>query len=211
MFRLDNILERWAELYTPLSHKMASGASGANGTSASSIKNTFFRISLIDGNSPFIRNFASQPSPCMAYATHVDAEISKQTIKSIIYHHAIYFLAKQQNADGKTDVTDDNAATEARFLTDIMVQDLLAFLFALKAIANGKTISDEIADSLPDDFLAFMQTTAADPQYREGLRGLQLEDAHWGTLPTYLNGWQICGLTIDQVTPRHICLNSARY
>jgi hypothetical protein len=65
MFRLDNLLERWAELYTPLSHTKDG-------------RKSFFRIGMIDANSYFVRNFNTCPPSCMAYATHVDAEINKQ-------------------------------------------------------------------------------------------------------------------------------------
>ena len=82
MFRLDNILERWAELYRPLRHDAAA-------------HKTFFRISMIDAQSYFIRNYNVQPSPCMAYATHIDAEMAQQNPKAITYRHVIYFLCKQ--------------------------------------------------------------------------------------------------------------------
>ena len=125
MFRLDHILERWAELYTPLSHNSASAGS------ASGARKSFFRIGMIDAQSYFVRNYNMMNGCCMAYATHVDAELAQQNPKAVSYRHVIYFLVKQQNAQGKTDVTDEDAATEARFLTDDMVQDLLAVLWAM--------------------------------------------------------------------------------
>ena len=198
MFRLDNILERWAELYRPLRHYAAS-------------RKTFFRISMIDAQSYFIRNYATQPSPCMAYATHIDADLAQQNPKAITYRHVIYFLVKQQNAQGKTDVTDEDAATEARFQTDEMVQDLLAVLWAIKGMAGGKSLPATVLGSSSAEVRAFLEETAADPQYREGFRGLKLDEAHWGTLPTMLNGWQLCGLTIEQTSPRLLCVNPERY
>lgn len=198
MFRLDNVLERWAELYRPLRHDAA-------------VRKTFFRISMIDAQSYFVRNFATQPSPCMAYATHIDADMAKQNAKQASYRHVIYFLCKQQNAQGKTDVTDEDAATEARFYTDQMVQDLLAFLWAVKDEANGKHLSAQEQQMVPKAVQQFVTATAADPQYREGFRGMQLDGAHWGTMPTQMNGWQLCGLTIEQISPRVLCLNQERY
>ena len=64
--------------------------------------------------------------------------------------------------------------------------------------------------------LQFLRDTAADPQYREGLRGMKLDEAHWGTLPSpngavWFNGWHICGLTIEQIMPRLLCVNQERY
>ena len=205
MFRLDNLLERWAELYTPLSHNSVPSGS------ASGARKSFFRIGMIDAQSYFVRNYNMMNGCCMAYATHVDAELAQQNPKAVTYRHVIYFLAKQQNAQGKTDVTDEDAATEARFLTDDMVQDLLAVLWAMKGMVGGKSLPATVLSGLPADVVQFIEQTARDPEYAEGLRGLQLDQAHWGTLPGVFNGWQLCGLTIEQVTPRLLCVNPERY
>lgn len=205
MFRLDNILERWAELYKPLSHNSVSSDSSVG------VKKSFFRISMIDAQSYFVRNYNMMDGVAMAYATHIDAELEKQNPKAVTYRHIIYFLSKQQNAQGKTDVTDEDAATEARFLTDDMVQDLLAVLWAMKGAANGKSLPSSVLCDSVAEIKDFIEQTAADPQYREGLRGLQLEQAHWGTLPAQISGWQLCGLTIEQTSPRLLCVNPERY
>jgi hypothetical protein len=171
-----------------------------------------FRIGMIDGNSYFVRNFSKMDGCCMAYATHIDAELAKQNPKQISYRHVIYFMVKQEAGNlSKTQITDDSAATEARFRTDAMVQDLLAVLFMLKSLCGGKSIPADTAAALPHEIQQFLRNISADAQYHEGLRGLQLDQAHWGTLPTTLNGWQLCGLTIDQLTPRQLCINSERY
>jgi hypothetical protein len=197
MFRLDNILERWAELYKPLSHSVES--------------KKFFRISMIDAQSYFIRNYNMMDGVALAYATHIDAELAQQNPKAINYRHVIYFLSKQQNAQDKTDVTDEDAATEARFLTDEMVQDLLAVLWAMKGIVGGKSLQAEQTSALPVEVQQFIQQTASDAQYREGLRGLQLDKANWGTIPAKISGWQVCSLIIEQNAPRLLCINQERY
>lgn len=203
MFRLDNILERWAEIYKPLHH---------NATHP-----TYFRIGMIGENSYFNRNFNTMDGACMAYATHIDAELAQQNPKAVTYRHVIYFMQKQPAGTlSKTQITDEEGACEARFKTDDMVQDLMAVLFTLKGMANGKSPSPDAVAGLPADMLQFLRDTAADPQYREGLRGMKLDEAHWGTLPSpnggvWFNGWQLCGLTIEQVMPRLLCVNPNRY
>jgi len=197
MFRLDNLLERWAELYTPLSHTKDG-------------RKSFFRIGMIDANSYFVRNFSAMQGACMAYATHVDAEINKQNTKQLSYRHVIYFLIKQPAGTLATNqVTDEIGPTEARFQTDDMVQDLLAVLFTMKSVANGKNLPSDLP--IDSDVRQFLSEFTSDPAYRECLRGLQIDGAHWGTLPTMLNGWQICGLTIEQIAPRLLCVNQERY
>lgn len=199
MFRLDNILERWASLYRPLHHDAVQHPS-------------FFRIGMIDGQSYFVRNFSKMGGCCMAYATHIDAELAQQNPKLISYRHVIYFMVKQEAGNlSKTQLTDELGATEARFRTDQMVQDLLAVLFMLKSLCGGKSIPPDTAAALPQDMQQFLRHISADAQYHEGLRGLQLDSAHWGTLPAALNGWQLCGLTIEQLTPRQLCINAERY
>ena len=199
MFRLDNILERWASLYRPLHHDAVQHPS-------------FFRIGMIDANSFFVRNFSKMGGCCMAYATHIDAELAQQNPKQVSYRHVIYFMVKQQAGTlSKTQITDDDAATEARFRTDAMVQDLLAMLFTLKSFCNGKNLPKATLEALPADVKNFITIIAADADYHEGLRGLQLDKANWTTLPGMLNGWQLCGLEIEQITPRELCINSEKY
>lgn len=205
MFRLDDILEHWAIAYKPLSHNPSAEARPED--------RSFFRISMIDGNSYFVRNFQTVHSPSMAYATHIDAEMSAQSPKAISYRHVIYFMVRQAPGDlSRNLVTDDMAATEARFETDQLVQDLLAYLFALKSLAAGKTLDAEQQQVI--EACGGPTGIKLDKMTRECLRGMQLELAHWGTLPLpngQYNGWQIVGLTIEQLQPRNLCIVASRY
>ena len=201
MFRLDNVLEKWAEVYEPLKHDPAAKAK----------HKTFFRISMIDGQSYFIRNHNTQPSPCMAFATHVDAESEKNS-KFITYRHVIYFMQKQPAGTiEKTQITDELGATEARFTTDDMAQDFIALIDTMQSVANGKSIPASVLGNDAAEIKDFIEQTARDPEYTQGLRGLHIDEAHWGTLPPMFNGWQICGLTIEQTVPRRLCINPERY
>ena len=199
MFRLDNILERWAQDYQPLSHDPRRGSK----------HRTFFRISVIDGNSEFVRNLSTTPSPAMAYATHPDGEIAQHNANANSYRHVIYFMVKPETGTlSKNLATDDLAATDARFMCNDLVEELLAYLGVLKRMAGGKLPQTDMADIYNRNFALI---PAED---REGLRGLQLDAANWSTLPLpngTLNGWQICGLTLEQITPRHLCTTPSKY
>ena len=194
MFRLDNVLEKWAEVYEPLKHNPIADAK----------HKTFFRIGMIDAQSYFVRNHNTQPSPCMAFATHVNAETEKNS-KFITYRHVIYFLVKQDNAPQKTDVTDELAATDARYDTDDLMQDLIAFLEKMQSAAsnglNGLTIKGQSGEH-------FFPITKDE---RQGWRGLRLDALAWGTMPPMITGWQLCGLTIEQLQPRNICIHENKY
>ena len=202
MFRLDNILEQWAEHYQPLSHQPGRQSS----------RHSFFRTSMIDANSEFVRNFAKMPPVLLAYATPVDAELPKQNPKAVSYRHVVYFLVKQAAGTlSKTQATDELAATEARFQADDHTQDLVALLSQLRSMAGGKSLPPDVVQQLPPDVYQWMQRVVLNPEYREGLRGLQIDQVHWGTLPVMLNGWHVCGLTIEQITPRRLCILPSRY
>ena len=205
MFRLDDILEHWAQIYRPLRHNPA----------AKSDHRTFFRISMIDANSEFVRNFATTPSPAMAISTHYNTEMAAQNPNALCYRHAIYFMVKQAAGTlSKTAATDELAATEARFATDELAQDLVAVMRTLKSMANGKSLTKEQMQEIPLDVIAWLRNTADNPEYHEGLRGLQLEQVSWGTIPLpngALNGWQLCGMTIEQIVPRRLCIVGSKY
>ena len=195
MFRLDNVLEKWAEVYAPLKHDPAAKAK----------HKTFFRISMIDAQSYFIRNHNTQPSPCMAFATHVNAETERNS-KFITYRHAIYFLVKQVNDPQKTDLTDELAASDARYDTDELVQDLLAFLEAMQAAANnganGVTVTGLSGET---HFFPIAKDE------RQSWRGMKLDAVSWSTIPPLITGWQLCGITIEQLQPRNICIHQNKY
>lgn len=198
MFRLDNILEDWAAIYSPLSYDPET-------------RKSFFRMSLIDEESYFIRNFASMPSPCVAFPSHVDGTMIPGDPKSMSYTFRIYFLVKQENERLKTNLLDEVAATEARYRTDAMVQDLLNFLSALIHTAGSGSLPSEAA-SLPDKLRGYiLRTSLDDPANRAALRGFRLTEAQWDTIPAKFGGWQICCLTIEQRVPRNICIDPGRY
>jgi hypothetical protein len=198
-FRLDTILEQWAQVYTPLSHD----------PDPLKKHRTFYRVGMIDQNSEFVRNFQTCASPAMAYATHIDAEMSKQSPKAISYRHVVYFMVKQAAGSlSKTLATDEEGAADARFQTDGMVQDLLAYLFTLRSLVGGKRPS---ADQMQVIEHIFQGTPQFDPATRNGINGLRLEEAHWGTLPVMFAGWHICGLTIEQLQSRDLCIVPSRY
>ena len=195
MFRLDNVLEKWAEFYEPLQHDPAAGAE----------HKTFFRTGMIDQQSYFIRNHNTQPSPCMAYATHVNADM-EQNPKFTTYRHFIYFFVKQVNDPEKNDVTDELAATDARYDTDELVQDLIIFLESMQAAANrGANGLTVVGKSGEEHFFPITKDE------RQAWRGMKLDTVSWSTYPPLITGWQWCGVTIEQIQPRLLCLNNQKY
>lgn len=202
MFRLDNILERWAMAYKPLSHQ-------PEASEGKDSRRTFYRIDTINANNEFVQNYNLAPSPCMAYSTLVDGSIVRGKNKMVSYRHSIYFMVKQvPPASGERTMANDALeATEAKYEGDMLVQDLLAFLYALKDCATetvhgtageGEDIVRQIISTLPADEI-------------KGVAGLQLDGAEWGTMPVRYNHWWVCGLMIEQYLPRTLCIVDERY
>lgn len=200
MFRLDNILETWAASYKPLSHEIG----------AESQHRTFYRIDTINSNNEFVQNYNMAVSPCMAYSTLIDASLSRTNKKFISYRHVIYFMVKQAapKSNARTMVNDSLEATEAKYDADVLVQDLLAFLYALKT-ASGQAVRGT-ATTKEDDIIAAILATLPEDDLK-GIAGLQLDGAEWGTLPVKYNHWWICGLEIEQLVPRNLCVVAERY
>lgn len=121
MYRFDNLLEDWAVSYKPLSHNKARGSKDR----------CFYRVDTINAESDFVRNYATAKSPAMAYATNLDAKIGKNA-NAIEYTHTIYFLVKQSGSGLSKKALDDKDATECKYASDELVQDLLAFLMEKK-------------------------------------------------------------------------------
>lgn len=201
MFRLDNILESWAVAYKPLSHDISDEKG----------RRTFYRIDTINNNNEFVQNYNLADSPCMAYSTLIDASLSRTNKKYISYRHVIYFMVKQEPpaSFAKTLANDSLEATEAKFYADILVQDLLAFLYALKS-ACGQTIHGT-AKKEEEESIVYKILATLPEDDRRGVAGLQLDGAEWGTFPARYNHWWICGLEIEQLVPRNLCVVEERY
>ena len=101
MFRLDNLLEKWASIYSPLANACGCGTS-----------QNFFRIDRIGGDNAFARNFNTAPSPAMAVPTNIDAEMGDNP-KQVVYHHGIYIMVKQASAAANMPTTNHADEREA--------------------------------------------------------------------------------------------------
>jgi hypothetical protein len=183
MYRLDNVIESWAQVYRPLSHTPERGGK----------HKTFYRIDTINMQNEFVRNHNTAASPAMAFSTLVDAEVSNS--KGISYQHTIYFMAKQTAPSlAKTAKQDDALSAEIKFEQDEMVQDLLVWLNAVKRTGACPVTGRVLAE---DEKLA--------------VRYLDLDAAEWSTIPVIYSGWQLCGLSLKSIVPRVGCLNMEKY
>ncbi len=190
MFRLDNILEKWAQMYKPIAHD------------PNNQKNRrFFRIDIDYGSSEWVNNFNLAPSPAMAYCTQVDGRLEQTG--NISYQHRLLFMVKQKiGADlKKTSAKSDLDAADCKFYAQDICLDCIAFLGQLKkeASTNFKSTTNPLLKE-------FAKITDC-----EQLKGLDIKSAVWATIPMRYSGWWICELDLTQVVQRPTCIVNEKY
>ncbi len=133
---ISNILEHWATIYKPLSHKPESGRLEDQ---------SFFRIRYIDLENIFSRNANVIHSPCMLQSVINTGEF--QSASKMVVSHQIWFLAKVK----------DTAQTLGRFngekleqtAEDLMdyCKDLVSWLVEVrrtgKCPVTGRSFADD--------------------------------------------------------------------
>lgn len=215
MVRFDKILEKWAEVYKPISHNPDKRA-----------KNTaFYRINTLGDENEFVRNVNTAKSPAMAYSTLVDAK-AMPNFKVVSYVNTVYFMIKQKSAGLKsTYKSDDEAACELKAELDGMCQDFFVFLHGLKNAADrgdkqffiGKSYNspEEVKRAIENPMLDDYRPKIAFPITSDivnSLRGIDLSSVEWGSLPDlFKNGWWIFAFQFEVKEPRNLCLNDEKY
>lgn len=183
-YRFDNILEYWAVIYKPLSHKKEKKAKAKR----------FYRIKNLTTDNEFARNANTALSPCMLYSVLIDAETDGSSDR-ITYHHEIYFATKAESRSlAKTARQDDDLGADIHISMDGMVQDLLAYLHTLVHTKQYPLTGEPVA-----------------PTLLQRLRGLRLDKAQWASCPVKFNEWHLMGLSIEEIAPRYKCVNPEYY
>ena len=134
---ISNILEHWASIYKPLSHK----------PEGSLEEQSFFRIRYIDKENIFSRNANVIHSPCMLYSIITTGELIDA--KKAVVSHQVWFLAKVKDTP-QTLGRYDGIKTErtARDLADCC-KDLIAWLLEAKRTGRcpvtGRSFAEDAA------------------------------------------------------------------
>lgn len=118
IFRIDNYLEKWAQIYKPISHDPTRGSRDKR----------FYRIDSIFKLESFAANISLAKSPSMLVVTQMDGELDGQSSKFIRYTHRVFFMVKQVSASGLSGVIDEVGAADAKAEGQLLGQDLLAWL-----------------------------------------------------------------------------------
>lgn len=195
MFRLDNILERWTEIYAPMRHNPSAKAKPE--------EKAFFLIDRWADQNEFQRTFNLLQKPSLIYCTTIEAQLADNKPKQVEYQYNWYLACKQRTSANP--ITDDDGARQAKLDLNDMMIDLLAYLFTLADFASGRKPPKDTPQSVLDITAAL---TAEDIQ---GLRGLRLEKTSWWSAPVYKNGWWLMGVELEGLDPRQLCIVPTRY
>ena len=183
MIYLSQILEKWAELYKPLSHDPKKDSKAK----------AYYNIRTINNDSEFVRNQNTAKSPCMAYSVLIDAQSTHA--QNVSYAHTVYFLSRTvARSLAKNAKQSDDMGMDHNELMDSMVRALLAYLRQLKH--TGKCP---------------ITGTPLDEPTRRAVMGLDLDKAEWASLPVKYAEWNVMALQIEQNIQCSPCINPEDY
>lgn len=173
---ISHILEHWATIYKPLSHKPEGDRLDIK---------SFFRIRFIDMENIFSRNANLIHSPCMLQSVTGTGEIVSANQAEMSYQ--VWFLQKIKDTDlslGRFDgVRLEQTAADLREYCE----DLIAWLIEVKR--TGKC---------PVTGRMFKE----DPQLSAELQSIEIPTFSYGVLPDIYSGqWLIAGLDWKTVKP----------
>ena len=173
---ISNVLEHWAMIYKPLSHRPDTGRLEDQ---------SFFRIRYIDLENIFQRNANIIHSPCMLYSVTSTGELKGS--KSVKVSHQVWLLSKIKDTaqtlgryDGKRLEQSSNDLVE-------YAEDFIAWLVEVKRTGICPVTQRSFKD---------------EPQVLSELSNIDLESISYGVIPDIYSGqWLIIGVNWDAVKP----------
>ena len=184
---ISNVLEHWAKIYKPLSHRTDSGLE----------HQSFFRIRYIDLENIFQRNANIIHSPCMLQSVINTGEF--QSANKMVVSHQIWFLAKVK----------DTAQTLGRFNGEKLEQtseelmdyckDLVSWLVEVKRTGKCPVTGRSFAD---------------DPVVQAELQSIDVSTISCGLIgELYAGQWLVAGVDWKSVQPLYKfgCNNNGKY
>lgn len=131
IFRLDNYLEQWAQVYKPISHDPTRGSRDKR----------FYRMDSITRLEEFTANLTQAKSPSMAVVTQMDGAVEGSSNKFMRYTHRIFFMVKQTDTNALRGVIDELGAADAKAEGQELAQDLLAWFYEDKDKNKNKELA----------------------------------------------------------------------
>ena len=185
---ISNVLEHWATIYKPLSHRPDTGRLEDQ---------SFFRIRYIDLENIFQRNSNIIHSPCMLQSVTSTGELKGS--KSVKVSHQVWLLSKIKDTaqtlgryDGKRLEQSSNDLVE-------YAEDFIAWLVEVKRTGICPITKRSFKN---------------EPQVLSELSNIDLESISYGVIPDIYSGqWLIVGVNWDAVKPLYKfgCSGNGKY
>lgn len=185
VFRWDCFCEKFAQIYSPISHVPSKNGKGKR----------FFRHDTIDERIAFVKGLITlnETDLIMSVITAYDGELARLSETApqpnfIAWRRHVLFWARQEQGSAvKAPMDSEDAAAEAKTRAVDAAVDFIAFL---------AKVTDK---HLP-------------PQKRiKELDGIQLDELEISTLPVAYNGWWAAVINFDHLEPREKCVIDGRY
>lgn len=184
---ISNILEHWATIYKPLSHKPEGAL----------FEQSFFRIRYIDLENIFSRNANIIHSPCMLQSVTSTGEL--KGTRQVEVSHQVWMLSKVK----------DSAQTLGRFdglkleqaANDLVeyCEDLVSWLLEVKRTGKCPITNRSFAD---------------DAQLLAELKAIDADSISYGVVPDLYSGqWLVAGIDWRSTKPlyRFGCNGNGKY
>lgn len=184
---ISNILEHWATIYKPLSHKPEGAL----------FEQSFFRIRYIDLENIFSRNANIIHSPCMLQSVTSTGEL--KGTRQVEVSHQVWMLSKVK----------DSAQTLGRFdglkleqaANDLVeyCEDLVSWLLEVKCTGKCPITNRSFAD---------------DAQLLAELKAIDADSISYGVVPDLYSGqWLVAGIDWRSTKPlyRFGCNGNGKY
>lgn len=185
IYRIDNLCERWAEIFRPIQHDPTPGSRNKK----------FFRHDTYTQMEEFAKLLATTKDTAMSVCTQFDGEFGTPGIgpqptipKFIRYTQRIYFWVQQRQGRYANEVDGELEATEAKVQTQEFAQKFVAWL-------EHERKREE-------------QTL---PPSQQMMKGMQIGSIAIFTHPKKYNGWWTTELVMEQFVPRELCVNPDDY
>lgn len=173
---ISNVLEHWATIYKPLSHKTDTGRLEDQ---------SFFRIRYIDLENIFQRNANIIHSPCMLQSVINTGEF--QSANKMVVSHQVWFLVKVK--DTAQTLGRFNGENLERASEDLMeyCKDLVSWLVEVKRTGKCPVTNRSFAD---------------DPVIQAELQGIDVSTISCGLIgELYAGQWLVAGVDWKSVQP----------
>ena len=173
---ISHILEHWATIYKPLSHKPEGDRLYSK---------SFFRIRFIDMENIFSRNANLIHSPCMLQSVISTGKV--ENAKQARATCQVWFLTKMKDTPQTLGRFDGEKLEKTTETLNVMCEDLIAWLIEVRRTGVCPITNRSFKDN---------------PQTLGSIQSIDIKSFSYGVIPDiYLGQWLVAGLDWECTKP----------